>query len=75
MKRSITIGRWNLELHQRTLHLTRLPDPDCSRCGGHGGVAEHTGAFGPEYDICDCWDPKPVVRIPLWFRRTERVPF
>lgn len=71
----IRIGRWLLDSYRRSLHLTHLPDPNCSRCGGHGGVVEHAGPFGPEHDICHCWDPTPVIRIPLWFRRTERVPF
>ncbi|MFD7609661.1 hypothetical protein [Streptomyces sp. NPDC059828] len=71
---NIRIRRWHFEWHQRALYITRLPDPKCPDCDGHGAVTEET-AFGPEYDYCHCWDPTPVVRIPLWFRRTESVPF
>jgi hypothetical protein len=43
-----TFGRWQLELHQRAIHLTRQPkpDPNCTSCkgaGGHGYVTDGVG--------------------------------
>jgi hypothetical protein len=71
----IRIRRWTVEIYRRAIHITHLADPKCSRCHGNGAVTENTGALGPEYDLCDCWDPRPIARIPLWTRRTEKAPF
>jgi hypothetical protein len=68
------LRRLRLEAYRNAIYLGPGPDPKCSRCHGHGAVTEET-AFGPEHDICDCWDPARHIRIPLWFRRTERTPF
>ncbi|GFH34343.1 hypothetical protein [Streptomyces pacificus] len=71
---NIRFRRWTLEVYRRALHITRGPHPDCPTCAGHGGIEVHANGW-PEHDLCHCWDPAPVVRIPLWFRRTEGVPF
>lgn len=76
----IHLGRWEIDIYQRTLHVTRGPHPHCPTCAGHGGI-ENGGEYvldhqwQPEVELCDCWDPAPVVRIPLWARRAEEVPF
>lgn len=76
----IRIGRWTFEVYQRAIHVTRGPDLQCPDCSGHGGI--ETGGqyvldyhWSPEFDLCGCWDPAPLVRLQLWPRRTERVPF
>lgn len=72
----IRIGRWQAELHQRAIHITREPDPNCATCAGHGGIEVYTlNLDSPETELCDCWDPAPIIRVPLWIRHTERAPF
>lgn len=66
---NIRIGRWWLELYQRAIHITRLPDPKCSDCGGTGGGWMPTG-FGADWDECACLDQIHTWRLPLW-RRAE----
>ncbi|MFH8410700.1 hypothetical protein ACH4FX_38905 [Streptomyces sp. NPDC018019] len=76
MGRTIRIGRWEIELYQRALHLFRGPDPHCTRCGGTGGGWVPTG-HGPDWDGCACLDDIRTWRLPLW-RRTrgdEEAPF
>jgi hypothetical protein len=75
----IRIGRLQLELHQRAIHLTRGPHPECPTCAGHGGIEVYAHSWAePETELCDCWDPAPVIRLPLALRRntrTEEYPF
>lgn len=72
---TIRIGRWELSSYRRAIHLTRGPEPCCPTCAGHGGVEVYVTPDIAETELCDCWDPTPVARIPLWFHRSEAVPF
>ncbi|MER5875529.1 hypothetical protein ABT119_06310 [Streptomyces sp. NPDC001910] len=67
-----TIGRWQLELHQRAIHLTRTPkaDPNCGACNGQGGHGWTTASGDPDWEDCHCLDQLHTWRIPLW-RRPE----
>lgn len=70
----IRIGRWEIDFSRSVFYITASPDPHCVSCAGQGGIEVYPyGA--PETELCDCWDPTPIVRIPLRFRRTERIPF
>lgn len=63
---NIRIGRWHLEWHQRAIHITRLPDPDCPDCGGTGGGwAAAAGRFTTDWDECHCLDQLHTWRLPL----------
>lgn len=72
----ISIGRWDIDVFQRALHLTREPKPDCPDCASSGGgwMPHHLGAG---WEDCHCVDQIRVWRLPLWFRRTttEEYPF
>lgn len=81
---TITIGRWQIELHQRAIHIQKLADPKCSRCEGSGAIETGSGEYlldhhwAPDIEPCHCWDPGAGTRIPLWPRRAahaERYPF
>jgi hypothetical protein len=65
----IRIGRLQLELHQRAIHLTREPDPNCADCGGSRGGWMTPGPSW-EWDECACLDQLRTWRLPLWPRRT-----
>lgn len=71
-----TIGRWQLELHQRAIHLTRTPDPKCPACRGTlGGWPLGDPA---DWTDCACIDQLRTWRLPLWPRRTttsKEIPF
>jgi hypothetical protein len=72
-----TFSRWQIELHQRAIHLTRQPDPRCPDCrGSQGGWMSHR--LGADWDECACLDQIRTWRLPLWPRPaidTERTPF
>jgi len=72
---NIRFGRWTLEVYQRAIQIIRGPHPECPVCAGHGGYEVALNHWEAETELCECWDPSPIIRIPLWFRRTERVPF
>ncbi|MFJ2110544.1 hypothetical protein ACIOEX_01225 [Streptomyces sp. NPDC087850] len=61
----LRIGRWQAELHQRAIHITREPDPHCPNCAGSRGswMPHHLGA---DWDECACLDQLRTWRIPLW---------
>lgn len=68
-----TIGRWQIELHQRAVYLTRQPkaDPNCPSCHGHGGHGYVTEGGDADWDACHCLDWLRTIRIPL-APRTKR---
>jgi hypothetical protein len=74
-----TFGRWQIELYQRAIHLTRhpRPDPNCTSCkgaGGHGYVVDDT----PDWEDCHCLQQIRTWRLPLWPRKAgtrEEAPF
>jgi hypothetical protein len=71
-----TFGRWQIELHQRAIYLTRQPDPHCPDCRGDlGGWVPHGADV--DWDECACLDQLRTWRLPLWPRRTirEELPF
>ncbi|MFE9337712.1 hypothetical protein [Streptomyces sp. NPDC007063] len=73
--RTLTLGRWVIEWHQRALYITRQPDPNCTKCGGDQA---NWWFDGPDWEPCTCIDQLRVWRIPLtpWrHRETEEVPF
>jgi hypothetical protein len=75
-----TIGRWQIELHQRALYLTRQPkaDPNCGACSGRGGHGWITADGGGDWEDCHCLSWLRTWRLPLWPRRntrTEEYPF
>jgi hypothetical protein len=60
-----TFGRWQFELHQRAIHLTRQPNPRCPDCrGSQGGWMPHR--LGADWDECACLDQLRTWRLPLW---------
>lgn len=61
------IGRWHIEWHQRAIHITREPDPNCPNCNGSRGgwIGTNTHA---DWDECQCLDQLRTWRIPLWRR-------
>jgi hypothetical protein len=73
MSHPIRFGRWTAELHQRAVHVTREPDPNCSGSGG-GWISHRMGA---DWDECACLDQLRTWRLPVWPRsqRTETEPF
>lgn len=72
----IRLGRWEIDIYQRAIHITRGPEPYCPTCAGQGGIEVYQHHYEePDTVLCDCWDPTPVVRLPLWFRRAQRYPF
>lgn len=65
-----TFGRWQLELHQRAIYLTRQPkaDPNCTACrgqGGHGWITEFGSA---DWEDCHCLQQIRTWRLPMWPR-------
>jgi hypothetical protein len=75
-----TFGRWQIELHQRAIHLTRTPKPDptCGACYGRGGHGWLTYSGDPDWEDCHCMKQIRTWRLPLWPRRAntaERYPF
>jgi hypothetical protein len=74
-----TFGRWQLELYQRAIHLTRQPksDPDCSSCKGTGGHGYITDGDCGDWEDCHCLNQLRTWRLPLWPGRTttEEYPF
>ncbi|MER5461615.1 hypothetical protein ABT010_13195 [Streptomyces sp. NPDC002668] len=74
------IGRWQVELHQRAIHLTRQPkaDPNCNACSGRGGHGLTTEDGLGDWEDCHCLSWLRTWRLPLWPRRTntrEEYPF
>ncbi|MGK3107913.1 MULTISPECIES: hypothetical protein [Streptomyces] len=67
------IGRWEIELHQRAIYITREPDPDCTNCtGSRGGwQPQSTGA---DWGECHCLDQLRTWRLPLWRRNPSYYP-
>lgn len=65
-----TIGRWQLELHQRAIYLTRQPkaDPKCAYCLGHGGHGWVTEFDNVDWEDCTCVEQIRTWRLPLWPR-------
>ncbi len=47
-------GRWQLELHQRAVRLTRTPKPNpaCGACYGRGGHGWLTYSGDPDWEDC-----------------------
>lgn len=75
-----TVGRWQIELHQRALYLTRQPkaDPNCTACSGHGGHGITTEDGSGDWEDCHCLSWLRTWRLPLAPRRgtrTEEYPF
>ncbi|MBQ1165376.1 hypothetical protein KBZ21_46130, partial [Streptomyces sp. A73] len=69
--------RWIVEWHQRAIHITRLPTPNCPQCGGSGGGWIPT-RLGADWDEGPCLDAIHTWRIPLAPRKrheTEGAPF
>jgi hypothetical protein len=72
-----TFGRWQLELYQRAIHLTRTPkpDPNCRSCkgaGGHGYVTEDDSA---DWEDCHCIDQLRTWTVRFWPRRNPEKEF
>jgi len=63
----VRIGRLQLELHQRAIHLTREPDPNCSNCAGSRGGFTPLG-LDADWIECRCLDQLRTWRMPLWSR-------
>jgi hypothetical protein len=74
-----TFGRWQFELHRRSIYLTRQPktDPKCTSCRGDGGHGWITASGDPDWEDCHCVADIRTWRLPLWFRRNirEEYPF
>ena len=74
-----TFGRWQIELHQRALHLTRHPkaDPNCPACKGAGGHGYVTDDGDADWEDCHCPSWLRTWRLPLWpgTNTPERHPF
>jgi hypothetical protein len=71
-----TFGRWQIELYQRAIHLTRQPKPRCPACRGDLGGWPLGDPNG--WPDCNCVDQLRTWRLPLWPRRVdtrEDVPF
>lgn len=65
---------------RRALVLTDTPHPDCSNCGGWGGIehpyGDHNGDYaGSDIEPCGCWNETrrwpllPLPRRPRWLYR------
>lgn len=76
----IRLGRWQIELHQRAIHITRepRPNPKCAYCHGTGGHGFLTESGDGDWEYCHCFDFL-AWRLPLWRRNArqlaERTPF
>ncbi|MFD3520481.1 hypothetical protein [Streptomyces sp. NPDC058653] len=72
---NIRLGRWQVEYHQRAIHIQKQPDPKCQQCKGNGDIARGPGVglYGEEPDLapCPCWDPYRSLRIPLWCKPAQ----
>lgn len=69
---NIRLGRWQVEYHQRAIHITREPqaNPKCTDCLGRGGHGYITGDGDGGWDYCHCFDFL-AWHLPLW-RRANR---
>ena len=79
MRRSITIGRWTADLHQRAIHITREPKAksNCGSCAGQGGHGWITPGGDADWEDCHCVSQLRTWRLPLLTRSTatEEHPF
>lgn len=66
--------RLRVEWHARQVVLLLGPDRECRTCAGAGGRVV-AGVEGPEAVPCGCWDPAGGLRLRVWPRRREEVPF
>jgi len=66
-----TFGRWQIELHQRAIHLTRQPRPDlnCTSCKGAGGHGYVTDGDVSDWEDCHCLSWLRTWSVRLWPRR------
>lgn len=65
---AIRLGRWEMDIYQRAIHITREPDPHCLECSGEkGGWIAYGGDV--DWDECACLDQLRTWRLPLWARR------
>ncbi|WP_445520517.1 hypothetical protein [Streptomyces sp. NEAU-174] len=62
----IRIGRWQAELHQRAIYITREPNPNCPDCSGERRA---WWVDSPYDEPCHCLDQLRTWRLPLWRRR------
>lgn len=66
----IRTGRWEIDWHQRAIHIQEIPDPNCDSCHGDGGWWDTTvSRIYPDPVTCHCTDNLRHIRIPLWRRR------
>lgn len=65
----IRLGRWEIDIYQRAIHITREPDPNCPDCAGHRGHGWITSSGNADWDECRCLDDVRTWRLPLWIRR------
>ncbi|MGW2048645.1 hypothetical protein ACWCPF_26190 [Streptomyces sp. NPDC001858] len=65
------VGRWQIELHQRAVHLTRQPkaDPACGACYGRGGHGWFTASGNADWEDCHCVNQLRTWSLRLWPRR------
>lgn len=73
----IRLGRWEIDIYQRAIHITREPDPDCPDCAGHRCHGWTAPGGDADWDECRCLDDVRTWRLPFWARRPypEEAPF
>lgn len=64
----IRLGRWEIDIYQRAIHITREPNPHCPDCAGEKG-GWITYSVGADWDECRCLDQLHTWRLPIWTRR------
>ncbi|MEU7032678.1 hypothetical protein ABZ958_03205 [Streptomyces sp. NPDC046237] len=72
----VRLGRLQLELHRRAIHITREPNPHCPDCSGSRGGWIPIGG-DVDWDECQCLDQLRTWRLPIWppARHTSEEPF